>query len=52
MGQQQLAALAPPPVPRLADTAAADAAANLTLYLADPEARQAAAPLFAAIGRG
>lgn len=51
MGQQRLAALAPPPAARLADTAAADAAANLTLYLADPAPRQAAAPLFAAIAR-
>ncbi|HJT08189.1 MAG TPA: TIGR02444 family protein [Stellaceae bacterium] len=51
MGQQQLAALAPPPMPKLADTAAADAAANLTLYLVEPAARQAAAPLFAALAR-
>ncbi|HEX6842145.1 MAG TPA: TIGR02444 family protein [Stellaceae bacterium] len=51
MGQQRLAALAPPPVPQRADTAAVDAAANLTLYLTDPVARHAAAPLFAAIAR-
>jgi hypothetical protein len=43
--------LAPPATPRLADAAAADAAANLTLYLADPAARQTAAPLYAAIGQ-
>ncbi|HKW54805.1 MAG TPA: hypothetical protein VJO12_14025, partial [Stellaceae bacterium] len=49
MGQQQLAALAPPPKPRPADSAAADAAANLRLYLADPAARQVAVPLFAAL---
>jgi len=51
MGQQQLGALAPPPAPRAADRRAADAAANLTLYLGDTAARQAAAPLFAALGR-
>ena len=51
MGQQQLAALAPPPVPRAADARAPDAAANLTLYLADATAREAAAPLFAAISQ-
>lgn len=50
IGQQQLAALAPPPAPRAADRCAADAAANLTLYLADAAVRQAAAPLFAALG--
>ena len=49
MGQERLAALAPPPAARLADTAAADAAANLTLYLADAAAREAAAPLFTAL---
>ncbi|HEX9489573.1 MAG TPA: TIGR02444 family protein [Stellaceae bacterium] len=51
MGQQQLGALAPPPAPRAADRRAADAAANLTLYLGDTAARQAAAQLFAALGR-
>src|SRR6185312_75896 len=51
MGQRQLAALAPPPALGRADTAAADAAANLMLYLADPAARQAAAALFTAIAR-
>jgi uncharacterized protein (TIGR02444 family) len=51
MGQQRLAALAPPPVAGLADkaAAAADAAANLTLYLSDAAERDAAAPLFAAL---
>jgi uncharacterized protein (TIGR02444 family) len=49
MGQQQLAALAPPPAPRPAAARAADAAANLTLYLADAEQLQAAAPLFAVL---
>lgn len=49
MGQQQLAALAPPPSPGLADRHVPDATANLTLYLADAAARQTAAPLFAAL---
>ncbi len=50
MGQQQLAALAPPPAPRAADALAADAAANLTIYLRDSAARRAATPIFAALG--
>ena len=49
MGQQQLAALAPPAAPKPAEARAADAAANLTLYLADAAAREMAAPLFAAL---
>jgi uncharacterized protein (TIGR02444 family) len=49
MGQQQLAALAPPPVPRPADECAADAAANLALYLVDAAERRTAAPLFAVL---
>ena len=51
MGQQRLAALAPPPSsPSGEPGRGAAAAANLALYLVDPAARRAAAPLFTALG--
>jgi uncharacterized protein (TIGR02444 family) len=48
VAQQRLAALAPSPSPRSAAVCAADAAANLMVYL-DDGARLAAAPLFTAL---
>ncbi len=50
LGQEALAALAPARVASiLPETAAADAGANLALYLSTPEAHAAAAPIFAAL---
>ncbi len=49
VGQHRLATLAPPPAARPAEDCAADAAANLALYLDEAAARQAAAPIFAAL---
>src|ERR1700686_2388183 len=52
MGQEQPPARAPPLSPRAPPRRAADAAANLTLYLDAAAVRQAAAPLFAALAQG
>ena len=49
MAQERLAMLAPAPSGRSTPERAADAAAGLVIYLADGAAREAAAPIFAAI---
>jgi uncharacterized protein (TIGR02444 family) len=49
IAQLRLQSLARPPGERSAGERAADATASLALYLADPDARAVAAPIFAAI---
>ncbi len=48
-GQQRLALIAPPPAPRHPEERAADAAANLLLYLDDAASRALASPILRAI---
>lgn len=52
LGQERLAALAPQPSAGPAAARLADAAANLTLYLENPAAREAARPILAALEAG